>query len=263
MLRRGPSSWVRLSLWHTDSDTFEHGQWMGGRIYERRSDLSPDGRLFAYFARKSGAPRPGQQADTWVAVSRPPWLTALALWWVGGTYCAGACFPDRQSLWVGGSQPPDQGTLPRSLHIAPAPPHLDGTGNWTDRIVWHSRLLRGGWTPAADEPTPPNIYDERWERRHPREAVTLLMRQTYSGYPEHPYGGPYVMRYALRHEPSGDVADLGRATWADWDQRGRLILARHGRRLHRQPDGAFQELADFNDQVPDPAPSPPEAHTWP
>jgi hypothetical protein len=46
VLRRGPSAWTRLSLWHTDSDTFLHGQWFRGRIYERRSDLSADGSLW-------------------------------------------------------------------------------------------------------------------------------------------------------------------------------------------------------------------------
>src|SRR5215211_8035407 len=49
VLRRGPSAWVRLSLWHTDTDEFEHGQWMRCRVYERRCDLSADGSLFASF----------------------------------------------------------------------------------------------------------------------------------------------------------------------------------------------------------------------
>src|SRR5690349_8548590 len=72
VLRRGPSDWVRLSLWNLDTDEFEHGQWMHARVYERRSDLSPDGRLFVAFVR--GAPdEPGPNRDTWIAVSRPPW----------------------------------------------------------------------------------------------------------------------------------------------------------------------------------------------
>ena len=49
VLRRGPTDWARLSLWRTDTDTFEHGQWIKGRIYERRSDISSDGSLFAAF----------------------------------------------------------------------------------------------------------------------------------------------------------------------------------------------------------------------
>lgn len=53
VLRRGPAAWVQLSVWHTDTDRFEHGQWFGGRVYERRCDVSADGALFVYFAHKS------------------------------------------------------------------------------------------------------------------------------------------------------------------------------------------------------------------
>src|SRR5438067_8008216 len=90
VLRRGPAAWARLSLWRTDSDTFEHGQWLHGRVYERRCDVSADGSLFVAFIRASAArPRAGGQADTWLAISRPPYFSALALWWIGGTYCTG------------------------------------------------------------------------------------------------------------------------------------------------------------------------------
>ena len=106
VLRRGPSDWFRLSLWHTDTDRFEHGQWMAGRVYERRSDLAPDGSLFVSFVRRSGGLPSSDPADTgsaqppaadsWVAISRPPYFTALALWFVGGTYWVGGFFPCRR-----------------------------------------------------------------------------------------------------------------------------------------------------------------------
>jgi hypothetical protein len=41
VFRRGPSKQVLLVLWHTDTDQFHEGQWLKGRIYERRCDLSP------------------------------------------------------------------------------------------------------------------------------------------------------------------------------------------------------------------------------
>ena len=50
IFRRGPSKQVRLISWNTDTDDFEGGQWFKGRIYERRCDLSPDGRYLIYFA---------------------------------------------------------------------------------------------------------------------------------------------------------------------------------------------------------------------
>ena len=44
IFRRGPSKQVELILWNMHKDTFERGQWFKGRIYERRCDLSPDGK---------------------------------------------------------------------------------------------------------------------------------------------------------------------------------------------------------------------------
>lgn len=48
ILRRGRSDWVQMIKWHTDSDTFEEGQWLRGEVEEYFGDLSPDGRLLYY-----------------------------------------------------------------------------------------------------------------------------------------------------------------------------------------------------------------------
>jgi hypothetical protein len=50
IFRRGPSDQVCTLGWDLETDTFAMGQWLKGRIYEYRSDLSPDGELMIYFA---------------------------------------------------------------------------------------------------------------------------------------------------------------------------------------------------------------------
>ena len=50
VFRRGPSNRVCTVGWDLETDTFTMGQWLKGRIYEYRSDLSPDGELMIYFA---------------------------------------------------------------------------------------------------------------------------------------------------------------------------------------------------------------------
>ena len=50
VFRRGPSGQVCTLGWDLETDTFAMGQWLKGRIYEYRSDLSPDGELMIYFA---------------------------------------------------------------------------------------------------------------------------------------------------------------------------------------------------------------------
>lgn len=256
VLRRGPSDWVRMSIWHTDTDRFEHGQWLKGRVYERRCDVSADGSLFVAFVRQDGGKG---SADSWVAVSRPPWFTALAVWLVGGTWHTGGFFPDRWSLWVGFSDgAPDIGTVPAWLRRTPprAIPYIDGTAEWTDRTVHFNRLLRDGWRLTENEAS-----RTTWERFMPTtEARALLMTQQVENFGT--YGGLYAVDYALR-KADGSVRPLGRATWADWDQRGRLVLARAGRLFGGSGVDELELIEDFNDQKPDPQPAPAWARDWP
>src|SRR4029078_2837241 len=50
VIRRGPARAVCSILWDRNSDKFETGQWLRGRIYECRADLSPARRYMIYFA---------------------------------------------------------------------------------------------------------------------------------------------------------------------------------------------------------------------
>lgn len=96
ILRRGPSKWYHVIRWQTERDLFEHGAWFHGRIYEDRCDLSPDGNLFVYFC-FGGASGEGY-TSSWTAVSRAPWLYALALWPWGTTYGGGGRFLENRQL---------------------------------------------------------------------------------------------------------------------------------------------------------------------
>jgi hypothetical protein len=255
VLRRGPSRWVRLSLWNIDTDTFSHGQWMQGRVYDRRCDLSPDGSLFVYFARKDGTRSAGiPQADSWVAISRPPWFTALALWTAGGTYHLGGYFVDGGHVCVGGwTDGPDQGSVPSWLSLTSDLPYVDRSPNWTERTVYFSRLRRDGWH-TVDAVT--------WQHQNSRgDAKLIMMHESDSDF--RAFGGPHVVRYAVLAETKSEEIPLGHATWADWDHRGRLILAREGKLVHWRSEGLEEEVLDFNSFVPEPTPSPRWAGTWP
>jgi hypothetical protein len=257
VLRRGPSEWVRLSLWHTDSDTFEHGQWMRARVYERRCDLSADGSLFVAFVRGSAGPR-DIAADSWVAISRLPWFTALALWPIGSTYAIGGWFPNAATLGVGWSAtPPERGQLPGWLKLASErPPHIDGTNDWPDRTIWLNRLIRDGWSRRE------GAEPETWERPSPSGDAMLIM-VIHSNVELGAYGGRYIIEYLARDDVDATAASLGFATWADWDQRGRLVVARDGCLSLWEPPDRLSEIADFNGQKPDPQPAPGWATEWP
>ncbi len=101
VIRRGPAAWTQLSSWRTDSDEFVVGAWFRGRIYPEKCDLSPDGRLFVYAAFQ-GSRLFTSATQSWTAISRAPWLHALALWPMGTTYGGGGRFLDERRLVLRG-----------------------------------------------------------------------------------------------------------------------------------------------------------------
>jgi hypothetical protein len=67
---------MHLGRWDVATPAYEPGEWLRGTTYPQRCDVSPDGRWFAYFAMKQAGE--WELGATYVAISRLPWLTALA-----------------------------------------------------------------------------------------------------------------------------------------------------------------------------------------
>lgn len=104
IVKRGPARWAQVVLWDTRGDVFNDGAWIRGRIYAEKCDLSPDGQLFVYAAFQ-GQRLGTSYSDSYTAVSRPPWLHALALWPMHTTYGGGGRFSDDRRLTVRGVAP--------------------------------------------------------------------------------------------------------------------------------------------------------------
>jgi hypothetical protein len=269
IFRRGPTKWVQLVKWHTDRDEFEEGQWFHGRIYERRCDLSPDGSLLIYFANKLAA---GDRIDesytyAWTAISKPPYFTALALWPKGDCWHGGGLFTSNSHVWLN-HRPhvaiPHPDHKPRAVFVTPNP---DACGE--DAPVYYRRIARDGWAQVQE-----GSYDdsaagegitkqpEILERVGPDGATRLELRVEAIDF-QTP-GGPYIESFALRR-PGAPGIPIGRARWADWDQAGRLVLAREGKLLAARVEGGglvTTELIDLNPNVPRPVEPPEWARTW-
>jgi hypothetical protein len=124
-------------------------------------------------------------------------------------------------------------------------------------IVHFNRLLRDGWELVEHEP-----YRSMWRRRHRQLPQVLHMLQSFEA-PQRS-GGRYVVDYTLWNEAERREQSLGRATWADWDQQGRLVLARDGRLLSCAVEtGVCEPIADFSGRTPNPQPPPDGALEWP
>jgi hypothetical protein len=98
IIRRGPSKSVCIIGWDRRKDQFEIGQWMRGRIYERRCDLSPDGKHFIYFAMNGNWS--SEVKGSWTAISRAPYLKAIGLWANGSGWNGGGLFMNDSSFWL-------------------------------------------------------------------------------------------------------------------------------------------------------------------
>jgi hypothetical protein len=262
VVRRGPSKWWHLLRWDLKHLSLEPGAWFAGTLYPRRSDISPDGRLFGYFALRSGPP----PWDTYFAVSKVPWLTALAAWRTGGTWTGGCQFFRDGRLAIAGCMDtrPFYGHYPQTI--------VEGmSSDWIRRDLQNE--LKRGWQPCVDE------LDERYREHLPAKAQSaFLIRRSQPGQQNAAlvlahvgvdFGRPGiegVQVHYLLEQGGGRVIPLSEAAWADWDHAGRLLVATHDgvvciRELRH--DG-WQQLwsQDLRGLAPEPTAAPSWAQGW-
>lgn len=267
IFRRGPTDWTRLILWHTDTDEFEAGQWFRGRIFERRSDLAPDGQKLIYFARKTNwyTLHDEEYTTAWTAISKPPYYTALALWPKGDTWHGGGLFIDDRTVFL--NHRPENATphpdhRPKFLDVRPNP---DARGE--NDPVYSAHLSRDGWMTEqewiVDRGKYPIFYitkqpEIRIKRRKSKEYVLSLTRRVDDLR--------YSERFEVKDLTGKPIIDTTGVAWLDWDQQDRLIVLRQGKLLiaEETPGLTFQvrELADFNSHKPKPMEAPDWAKTW-
>jgi hypothetical protein len=236
VLRRGPSKQVRMIQWDLRDDTFKPGQWFKGRIYERRCDLSPDGSLLIYFAAKyKGA------LQSWTAISRPPWFTAVAVWPKGDGWNGGGQFVGPKEIALNHLSHESAPHSEFTAGCARFKVRNLATSRGEDGPIWPEILKRDGWMVENGSAL------ETWSKPHPRFPVKLTMSIESIGDPNSSW---YVIHYGIFDSTGAVVFDLGWLDWADWGNRGDLLFAREGR-LFRLPVkrgkvGSEKLLSDFN-----------------
>jgi hypothetical protein len=246
LLRRGPTRRVQLILWHTDNDTFEEGQWFHGRIYEHSSDLSPDGSLFLYLARKNQTPEweASRTTHQWTAISRPPYYTALALWPIGDEWDGGGMFLDNRTVW-----------------LCHQPEHLKHQQHKKLTLQasfrpsrFSEKLIRNGWS-IEDTRQHAIVYKDHPD--HQYRLVNEYFREAGSSIEKLSY---------LVNNKTNEQHLINDATWLDWDHQGRLVFTRDGK-LFATKDPAIpyevEMIADFNGNTPKGIIAPDWAHQWP
>src|SRR5213082_106547 len=147
VIRRGPSKSVCTVLWDRERDKFKLGQWLRGRIYERRCDLSPDGRRFIYFAMNGRWQ--SETKGSWTAISRVPYLKAMSLFAKGDCWHGGGLFLTNREFWLndgrGHTQLKATSELRRNATYQ-MPQHFGGECLTT----YYNRLQRDRWVMGKD-----------------------------------------------------------------------------------------------------------------
>lgn len=246
VIRRGPSKQVCTIGWDRRRDTFELGQWLNGRIYERRCDLSPDGRFLIYFAMNGHWS--SATGGSWTAISRAPFLRAIVLLGKGDCWHGGGLFTSATSYWLndgyGHRVMQDSRHVRRDHHLPAGHVHYGGEC----LNVYYNRLVRDGWRRI-----------ERVELA-PHQAVTSFEKDIGAGWlirklAHEQIGAPvgkgcYWDEHELEQRERGLRIACPDWEWAEWDA-GRLVYACEGRlyRVDRPEGDALGEatlVRDFN-----------------
>lgn len=280
LFRRGPSKSVGLFRWDLRDDRIEEGQWFWGRIYTRRCDLSPNGELLCYFAGRFRGP-----LGTWTAISRPPYLTALALWSQGHTWGGGGLFSTNGRLALNHSFD-ETGETPYRPRLdgLPLPPGFlvrplhERSGAGEDDPIESMRLVRDGWT-LSDEGSrvtqswsaPIRLaYDRPYARTKPiagHKREPLLLRVLLHGLHERD-GRRIVESGQIVTQDDTVIRDLGRIDWADASAKGDVLWTAGGC-VHRISRGELARdaeprmVADLNDRRFRRLDTPDEMRRWP
>ncbi|WP_018969583.1 hypothetical protein [Rubritalea marina] len=224
IIRRKPSKCYHIIEWNTETDELKFGSWFNGRIYAERCDLSWDGKWMVYLAM-------GNKGQTWNGICEPPKLTTVVDVPNHGTYAGGGYFPSNQKLisndaWVNDESLSDYS---KSYEFPFSIERMESGGAVFPILDF--RLERDGWQRQGEMTEDRVIYlkhspystisddDPGWAWQPTSKHPTL--RMFYRGY----LVGGYTFEFQLDgHEILGpDV------TWATWDFKGDLLVARKGR----------------------------------
>jgi hypothetical protein len=231
----------------------EHGAWLKAKLYPERCALSADGKLLATFVLDT---RPGSWGS-YFAVSKAPWLHALAAWGTVGTWTTGSHFDDDGGLVLAGAccSGPVHGSYPRGVSFQGVDTY------WVRGRLF--RELHTGWrvvdpeTPWVDElPAPLAAHASALviAKPSPRSAHReLVLVSLWEGHRE----------YYLRAK--GELKPILDAVWAEW--RGpnstELLLATRSGHLQVADDPAMPSWEyDMGGLVPEPVAVPEWARSW-
>lgn len=212
ILRRGPSKMFFTIGWDRDDDTFLYGQWLKGRIYPYRCDISFDGKYWLYFAM-------GKRGNTYTGLAKYPYLKALDFYGKNDAWNGGGLFYDQKTYWLNeiSSHPHKQIRKQSNFKRINQWYHLK-THMGEDPAIYFLRLLRDGWKQLDFEGLP-----VRFEKRV-NDDWYLQRTFTHGHYTEksHPIG--YFEVFHLVNHLTNESYQCFYWDWSEFDSRNQRIV---------------------------------------
>ena len=224
VFRRGPTKQVATYLWDRSSDRFQIGQWLKGRIYERRADLSPDGKHLLYFA--MNGKWQSETRGSWTAVSNTPYLKALDLYRKGDCWEGGGLFLSNKRYWINDRYFSKSKVLHKRSEL-----RADTTSRPKENFgaectgVYYPRLLRDGWQLVERSERGKWNSESVFEKRVGSEWILRKIAHEQVGAPVGK--GCYWDEHEMV-DKTGKAMAKPDWEWADWDTNS-LVYAEKGK----------------------------------
>ncbi len=211
VIRKGPSKYTCVVGWNRGQNTFQVSQWLKGRIYERRSDISPSGSHWIYFATK--AKWGTESINTWTAIARSPWLKAVSMYSKGDAWHGGGLFLKNKTYWLN-----EGGILHEEMHLSS---EIKRNKNYQPKEqyggeclhVYYNRLQRDGWILKE------NFRKEKWDKGTIFEkelAYKWILRKVCHAQVNSPEGKSCYWDEHLLLSKRGEKTLCSDWEWAEW-----------------------------------------------
>jgi hypothetical protein len=209
-------------LWDRRNDAFTIAQWLKGRIYERRSDLSPDGKYMIYFA--MNGQWHSETKGSWTAIARASWLKAITLLGKGDCWNGGGLFTSNRTYWLNDGY--GHNLMQESNEVSRDTTYQSSEDYGSEcRSVYYLRLQRDGWTYLGRNKL--SIWSDLDVFEKPLKDGWLLRKLAHAEVGAPPGKGCYWDEHELEHHTTGITLNYPQWEWADWD-RHRLVWATNG-----------------------------------
>ncbi len=144
VIRRGPSKQVCTFEWDRKTNKFSQGQWLKkAKIFERRSDISANGKYWIYFAMDGRWE--SKTKGSYTVIAKTPWLKALTLYAKGDGWHGGGLFSYDNVYWLNDGYGHEK-LLKNNLVKRNGNYHPKDNFGGECLHVYYNRLQRDGWS---------------------------------------------------------------------------------------------------------------------